>query len=154
MCGIYGAIGFSPSGTEKINLRKSLLRMSSQSRGRDGHGVYDWELGFIGVSRAQPLPEGDVVPLPLIYDNLVMVFNGTLSNDQELTQKYDFPKSVVDTWTAVRLWEKQGWRACEEFVGGFVFGVFDKSSQILTVAKNFKTLWYIRSLDYFMFASE
>ena len=154
MCGIYGAAAFSHRGKIFINKYKPRLEQTSRLRGRDGHGRYEWGWGYIGVSRAQPLPEADDIPLPLQEHNLVMVYNGTLSNDRDLIEKYNLPFKEVDTYTAINLWAILGWKCCEEFVGGFAFGVYNKKSDLLTIAKNFKTLWFVKTKDYFLFASE
>ena len=154
MCGIYGAVAFNYQGRFAIDTLLPRLQEGARLRGRDGDGLFDWAWGYLGVSRAQPLPEGEEIPIPLKHGNLVMAFNGTISNDQELCEQYGLPKDDVDTWTAIRLWEKLGWQACNEFVGGFVFVVFDKTTGDLTLAKNFKTSWYVSTNDYFAFSSE
>jgi len=154
VCGIYGAIKFTEEGAQKIRGIKPLLEETSKLRGRDGHGSYEWEWGYLGVSRAQPLPEAETTLLPMKYDNLTMVFNGTLSNDGELIREWNLLDDKVDTWTAIQMWGKFGWKCCEKFVGGFAFGVYDEFKDVFVVAKNFKTLWYINTKDYFVFASE
>jgi len=154
MCGIYGGFAFNNRGMIIIKSFKSRLEETARLRGRDGHGRFEFKNGYIGVSRAQPLPEGEEIPLPLKHDGLVMVFNGTISNDKELAERHGFDRESVDTWTAIRLWSKKGLDACEEFVGGYAFGVYDEVTETLTVAKNFKTLWYVLTDDCFLFASE
>lgn len=154
MCGIYGAMGFNLVGREYVSSRKSSLEESSTRRGRDGHGVYEFAGGYLGTSRAQPLPEGEDIQLPLQYGHTVMVFNGTLSNDDELADEMGIPRRDVDTEIAIRLWDEQGSSCCDKFIGGFAFGVFNQDTGTLAVSKNFKTLWYILTDDFFIFASE
>lgn len=155
MCGIYGAMWFTEQGRQFCAQHRDDLRKSSLLRGRDGHGDYEWDNGYLGVSRAQPLPEGEEIPLPMVYNSLVMVFNGTLSNDRELMEEYGLERRYdVDTYVAAELWEKKGVLSCNELVGGYAFGVYNKDNGSLTIAKNFKTLWCIRNADFFLFSSE
>src|SRR3972149_1042316 len=60
-------------------------------------------------SRAQPLPEGDSLSeqnrQPIVVDHIAITHNGTISNDRELTQGYNLPRSTeVDTEVAARLY--------------------------------------------------
>lgn len=156
MCGIYGAYAFTEKGKVEIQKYKEKLIKTSKLRGGDGHGHFDFENGYLGVSRAQPLPEISNIPLPISNDRFVMSFNGTLSNDRELNEEYNFipNRNFVDTEIALKLWNEKNWKACNEMVGGFAFIVYDKLKKTLTIAKNFKTLWYIKTTDFMIFASE
>ena len=154
MCGIFGAAAFTKEGKKEIDGRLPTLLETSSYRGRDGTGYHAWEWGYVGSSRAQPMPEADEVSIPAKRDNLTMVFNGTISNDKELMEEYDLGTEDVDTMTVLNLWLQQGYKSCENLVGGYAFGVYDNDGDVLTIAKNFKTLWYVKTDDYFVFASE
>jgi 7-cyano-7-deazaguanine synthase len=154
MCGIYAAIAFSKYGYKHIQIMKNQLIGGAKKRGRDGDGIFEFDNGYIGASRAKPLPEGGIIEIPLQDNGLHLVFNGTLSNDVELTTEYKLIPGDVDTSVAIQLWNKiGGLETCNKLIGGFAFSVFNENDLSLTVAKNFKTLWYSHDPKHFFILS-
>ena len=144
MCGIFASIAFNEEGIKCIKQMKRRLVAGAQKRGRDGDGIYEFPNGYIGASRAQPLPEDSNIDIPLRYKFLTMAFNGTISNDKELNEQWNLNvPNEIDTHTIIQLWAGIGGQAtCNELVGGYAIIVYDEHLGTLTIAKNFKTLWY------------
>jgi len=154
MCGIYGGVWYTAFGKQRFLSSLPVLRESSRLRGRDGWGEKWWDNGCIGAARAQPLTEGESVDVPVSVGGAHVVFNGIISNDDELANRYGIRRYDVDTVTLAHLWIKLGIKCFEEIVGGFAIAIWDEGSRKLVIAKNYKCLWYISTPDLFMFASE
>ena len=152
MCGIFGAIAL-PGHYGAADKHLNHLLETSKLRGRDGTGYEMFEWGFIGASRARPLPEGTTFTYPHKFNDMSIVFNGTLSNADEIACEEEIAMTV-DTQVIGPMVMKYGSiGAAERFVGGFaiIIGEEDKG---LTIIRNFKTLYYVRLEDCILIASE
>ena len=151
MCGIFALYRLKGTASDTNPILKSLIE-SSKLRGRDGTGYKTFPWGFIGASRARPLPEGRDFTYPHLDGKYSVVFNGTISNADELAQELKL-NITVDTEVIVPCIKKFGYvGAAEKLVGGFAILVAERTS--LHVIRNFKTLWYLYVGDVFLIASE
>jgi 7-cyano-7-deazaguanine synthase in queuosine biosynthesis len=138
-------------GKETEKFLPSLVE-SSKLRGRDGTDFQRYPWGFIGASRARPLPEGRDFTYPHRDGKYSVVFNGTISNADEIAQELKL-NITVDTEVIVPCIKKFGYvGTAEKLVGGFAILAAERT--VLHVIRNFKTLWYLYVGDVFLIASE
>lgn len=121
--------------------------------------MFDKALFILGVTRAQPVPEGDSIRVenrqPILYGDWLGVHNGTIGNDRELKAQYGFQvKSQIDSEVALALLDHkfngsiesiQDWAS--ELSGGMAIIAFNVKTWDWVAIKNFKPLCFAYADD-------
>ncbi len=154
MCGI---VGFNSKKTDTLN---NMLK-SINHRGPDDSGIYeedDISLGHVRLSILDLSAHGHQ---PMIYENLVMVYNGEVYNFKDIKKEliefgYTFT-SQTDSEVILKACHKWGIKAVDKFIGMFAIAIYDKNSKDLVLIRDrvgVKPLYYYFDGKDFIFASE
>ncbi len=158
MCGIAGIISTSKP------LRSTIEAMTHamEHRGPDAAGFYADELIALGHRRLSIIDLSEQGNQPM-YDSegkLVIVYNGELYNYKEIREKlknqYSF-RTNSDTEVILAAFKVLGPECLKEFNGIFAFAIWNTETKRLFIARDqlgVKPLYYYRSEDCFLFASE
>ncbi len=161
MCGINGIIRKQQS----ISLSDDIDRMNRSiiHRGPDDVGAYQ-NNGRVALGmRRLSIIDLSSGKQPILSENKdkVIVFNGEIYNYKSLQSEliflgYKF-KTSSDTEVVLALYEYYG-EDCVQYLNGmFAFAIYDQSRSVLFIARDRfgeKPLYYYRSNDEFLFASE
>jgi asparagine synthase (glutamine-hydrolysing) len=157
MCGIAGIIG--------LEFDNSILKILEimDHRGPNHKGIWRAEGITLGHSRLSiiDLSEKGNQPMESFCGRYQITFNGEIYNFKELKSKLlglgiSF-KSDSDTEVIVNLFSIFGKESVKMLRGMFAFGIWDKQSKSLFVARDhmgIKPLLYFWNKDVFVFASE
>lgn len=155
MCGIAGAIGYSPIVVRKIiNAQKH--------RGPDGQGFFSDGVCSLGHRRLAIIDLSKKASQPMTSedDNLVITFNGEIYNYKELRQElktHHHFKSESDTEVILHLYEDLGEKCLSKLRGIFAFAIWDRKNRTLFAARDrlgVKPLIYTQTKEGLIFASE
>src|SRR5215510_1355703 len=162
MCGITGIMAFTENGKKlfpKVNFSCEKL----SKRGPDGNHVLQKNNAVLGHRRLSIIDTSDNASQPMSDPSgrYTITFNGEIFNYRELREKY-FPDkgdwhSQSDTEVLLQLFIKLKENCLPLLSGFFAFAVYDKQQQELFLARDRfgkKPINYVRSEDYFAFASE
>lgn len=162
MCGITGFIDFS-NNTSPAVLNK--MTATLKHRGPDDYGteLYSTENATVGLGQTR-LSIIDLSPAghqPMIYKNLVLVFNGEIYNYREIKEKlkevgHRF-KSTSDTEMILHAFDEWGSQCVEKFIGMFAFVIYDKNKEKLFAFRDragVKPFYYYHKNGMFIFGSE
>lgn len=162
MCGIAGLVDF----TRKSNL-DILKKMTDVlfHRGPDDGGYFfesfeQSQVGF-GHRRLSILDLSNHGHQPMVFDHLMMVYNGEVYNFKEIRVElkqlgYSF-ESQSDSEVILKAYHKWGLDAVHRFNGMFAMAIFDSQEQKLTLIRDragVKPLYWYHKDGLFMFASE
>lgn len=150
MCGIVGT-NFK---TEKFYKSIELL----DHRGPDNHGYFEFENNQFGHTRLSIIDLNDEANQPMVFDNLVITFNGEIYNYQELIKNEDL-KCITksDTEVIIRLYQKYAENFLNKLNGMFAFCIFDKKKKSFFCARDRfgkKPFYYYYQNNKFIYASE
>jgi asparagine synthase (glutamine-hydrolysing) len=162
MCGITGIFAFNQIGSfYMVNLAKSVDKLSQ--RGPDGRGTFIEDFVALGHRRLSIIDTSHNGKQPMSDESgrYVMVFNGEIFNYKELRKKLT-DKGVTffsesDSEVLLKLYILEGKECLHQLVGFFAFGIYDKQTQELFVARDrmgIKPLLYYFDEDKFIFSSE
>jgi len=154
MCGI---VGFN----SKNSLTLNKMLKSIHHRGPDDSGVYeadDVSLGHVRLSILDLTTHGHQ---PMIYENIVMVYNGEVYNFKEIRDElmslgYSFD-SETDSEVILKAYHKWGIKAVDKFIGMFAIAIYDKEKKEIVLIRDrvgVKPLYYYFDGKDFVFASE
>ena len=123
--------------------------------------IYEDEFISLGHNRLSILDLSNHGHQPMIFDDLVIVYNGEVYNFQEIKQElvligYDF-FSDTDTEVVLKAYHRWGIKAIDKFIGMFAFVIYNKTKQELTLIRDrvgVKPLYYFIDDNKFVFASE
>ncbi len=158
MCGIAGILSYTKPIASSIKSMTDAL----QHRGPDAEGFYINENIGLGHRRLSiiDLSEQGNQPMYEQSGELVIVYNGELYNYKELKKKlepsYHF-KTQSDTEVILAAFKIWGPECLAEFNGIFAFAIWNITTKKLFIARDqmgIKPLYYFRSEDCFIFASE
>ena len=115
----------------------------------------------LGHNRLSILDLSDHGHQPMIFDDLVIVYNGEVYNFQDIKQElvllgYEF-FSNTDTEVILKAYHRWGIKAIDKFIGMFAFVIYNKTKQELTLIRDrvgIKPLYYFIDDNKFVFASE
>jgi len=154
MCGI---VGFNNKNTYKLeNMLNTIVH-----RGPDDVGMYESDEVSLGHRRLSILDLSEYGHQPMIYEHIVMVFNGEVYNFKEIQEElivcgYAF-KSDSDSEVILKAFHKWGLKAVDKFIGMFAIALYDKHEELLYLIRDrvgVKPLYYSLNMDNFVFASE
>ena len=155
MCAI---VGFN--SINKNNILNDMLEMVNH-RGPDDRGMYEDDFISLGHNRLSILDLSNHGHQPMIFDDLVIVYNGEVYNFQDIKQElillgYEF-FSNTDTEVVLKAYHSWGINAIDKFIGMFAIVIYNKTKQELTLIRDrvgVKPLYYFIDNDKFVFASE
>jgi 7-cyano-7-deazaguanine synthase len=180
MCSVVGGF-INRKPTHNADMVESLF-LKSQGRGRDQVGYKVWRADgathtqkhldgesyqlelpreqaytFIGCLRGEPTTEWhgnttDVDVQPFQVGKWIVVHNGTIANDREITSTANKP-TETDTWSIAYALDKFGWsRGVHKLVGSFAFLAYNEDEPgTLYWACNYKPLYLLGSSDGFTY---
>lgn len=162
MCGVAGFVDFTcGSGSDILT---SMIRTLNY-RGPDDEGIFHEELeGFqIGLGHKR-LSILDLSPLghqPMLFQNLVIVYNGEVYNFKEIRQElersgYDF-QSQSDTEVILKAYHCWGDKMVSKLNGMFAIVIYDEVKQELSLFRDragIKPLYWFFKDGLFLFGSE
>lgn len=154
------------NGILSLEIEQSLLvkmRDSSAYGGPDDAGIYlnqEEQIG-LGHRRLSILDLSKKGHQPMIWNNLVIVYNGEIYNFKEISEElekfgYNFT-SGSDTEVILKAFEHWGNDAVDRFRGMFAFALWNKKTKKLLLCRDrvgVKPLYWYQKDDLFMFASE
>lgn len=158
MCGITGIL----SQTNPVQTIVESMTQSLQHRGPDSSGYYIQSDVALGHRRLSIIDLSEQGNQPMCDDSgtLVIVYNGELYNYQTLRDKlkahYSFHTNS-DTEVILAAFKIWGPKCLNEFNGIFAFAIWNTVTRKLFIARDhlgIKPLYYYRSENFFLFASE
>jgi asparagine synthase (glutamine-hydrolysing) len=158
MCGVAGL--YMTTGKPDVAIVKRMTASMSH-RGPDADGFYADDYVALGHRRLSIIDLSDSAnqPLPDASGRYILVFNGEIYNYQEIKHELnDYPfKTSGDSEVILAAFSKWGIRCVKKFKGMFVFAIWDKIDQALTIVRDrfgVKPLYYFNENGLFLFASE
>jgi len=154
MCGIVGFKGKNSS------LLKEMIE-SIRHRGPDDSGSFEDEKFSLGHTRLSILDLSPSGHQPMLFEHLVMVYNGEVYNFKEIRDElikdgYTF-SSDSDSEVILKAYHKWGVEAIDRFIGMFAIAIYDTKKSTITLIRDrigVKPLYYYFDDDSFCFASE
>ena len=164
MCGIAGVINLRHKISDIDQATTNSMIQLIQHRGPDNSGFYfddKVSLSNARLSIMDPRPEAN---LPFLSDdkNVVLCFNGEITNFIELKLKYNLSndfnfKTNSDSEVLLNLYLKFGIQVLKELTGMFALVLFDKRVNKVYFARDFYgiiPLFYFRRKNQIYFCSE
>jgi asparagine synthase (glutamine-hydrolysing) len=160
MCGIAGMIDPRLGREEGEALLGRMLR-SIRHRGPDHSSSWVEMPMLLGHNRLSIIDLDDRANQPMVYDGLVIVYNGEVYNYLEIKQElqergYKFD-TTSDTEVILAAYREWGWDCVTRFVGMWAFAIWDTTKKELFCSRDrfgIKPFYYIHSGDRFYFGSE
>ncbi|QOG12155.1 asparagine synthase (glutamine-hydrolyzing) [Arcobacter sp. FWKO B] len=150
MCGIVGANFISNNFDKAVNLLKH--------RGPDNQKSYEFDGNLFGHTRLSIIDLDDEANQPMIFDDIIITFNGEIYNYKELTLNENLLcKTKSDTEVLIRLYQKYGIKFLDKLNGMFSFCIYDKKLQQFFCARDRfgkKPFYYYFQNGKFIYASE
>lgn len=154
MCGILGIIG----AYDPVQAQKALALQ--HHRGPDHTGIYSDTHCFLGHNRLAIIDLHEEANQPMRSGSHAMVYNGEIYNYAELKKGLEHAvrfKTRSDTEVLLESFLTRGTACFESFNGMFALGIYDATSNTLTLARDRfgkKPLYYAEIDGAFCFASE
>ena len=118
MCGILGA------SFESNNFALALKHL--QNRGPDFNKIIKIKNNNFGHTRLSIVDLDDEANQPMVYDDIVLVFNGEIYNYKELIKEENLScKTLSDTEVIIRLYQKYEFNFLNKLNGMFAFCLYD-----------------------------
>jgi asparagine synthase (glutamine-hydrolysing) len=150
MCGIVGTNFRSDNFNKSIKLLKH--------RGPDNQGYYEFENNQFGHTRLSIIDLDEEANQPMVFDDLIITFNGEIYNYQELIEKENLNCiTKSDTEVLIRLYQKYEKQFLNKLNGMFSFCIFDKKKNSFFCARDRfgkKPFYYYFKENKFIYASE
>lgn len=150
MCGIVGA---------NYNSKVDILGVTNmmKSRGPDDTSIQQIQDNFFGHTRLSILDLDAKANQPMIFDDILIVFNGEIYNYDELKISENLEcKTKSDTEVLIRLYQKHGVEFLSLLNGAFSFCIYDmKKEQYFCARDRYgkKPFYYYEKEDKFIFSS-
>ncbi len=149
MCGILGSSFIS------TNFNKSLEILNN--RGPDYQGSLKLENKEFGHTRLAIIDLNEEANQPMVFDDLILVFNGEIYNYKELILSENLEcKTSSDSEVLIRLYQKYEFDFLEKLNGMFAFCIYDIKKDIYFCARDRygkKPFFYYLKDDKFIFSS-
>ena len=161
MCGIAGYATFDPAGRADASAIRRMLACISH-RGPDDEGDFTDQGVVLGHRRLSVIDvQGGHQPLFGARTSTVVVCNGEIYNYRELARElrargHEF-RTASDTEVAAHAYDEWGLEFLNKLDGMFALVLWDGAARRLVVARDRmgeKPLYYTRTNDLFLFASE
>ncbi|MEA3354535.1 MAG: asparagine synthase (glutamine-hydrolyzing) [Campylobacterota bacterium] len=150
MCGILG-INYNSN----VDFKEATLLM--QNRGPDFCDIKQIKNNFFGHTRLSIIDLKDEANQPMVFDDILIVFNGEIYNYDELI--YSLNLNCVtksDTEVLIRLYQKYDIEFLNLLNGAFSFAIYDIKKERYFCARDRygkKPFFYYHSGDKFIFSS-
>ena len=138
MCGIVGVAGEAAHGMPRSRVEGALALMSH--RGPDGSGIWSGAgvmLGHVRLAIVDPDPRSSQ---PMERGGLVITYNGEIYNHRTLREELQSRGHVFrtgsDTEVLLAAWHEWGARCLDRLEGMFAFGIWDRGSRTLYLARD------------------
>ena len=150
MCGIVGT-NFTPN----VDFHKTTNIM--KSRGPDNTSIFQIENNFFGHTRLSILDLKEEANQPMMFDDILIVFNGEIYNYDELkiSEKLEC-KTFSDTEVIIRLYQKYDLDFLNLLNGAFSFCIYDRKNDRFFCARDRygkKPFYYYSKENKFIFSS-
>jgi asparagine synthase (glutamine-hydrolysing) len=149
MCGIIGA-NFSIDNFESITKIMS-------NRGPDNLDIKQIDNNIFGHTRLQIIDLDSEANQPMLFDGLLIVFNGEIYNYKELIYTENLScKTKSDTEVIIRLYQKYDINFLNKLNGAFSFCIYDKNKDRFFCARDRygkKPFYYYHKNGQFIFSS-
>lgn len=150
MCGIVGA-----NYNSKVDFWGVTNMM--KNRGPDDTSIKQIQDNFFGHTRLSILDLDDEANQPMIFDDILIVFNGEIYNYDELKISENLAcKTKSDTEVLIRLYQKYGVEFLSLLNGAFSFCIYDMKKQRYFCARDRygkKPFYYYAREKKFIFSS-
>lgn len=165
MCGIAGSFRSDFKQGDVAAINEAIAAMSRRGPNDSGIDQFEVNAGVLRLAHARlsviDLSSAGHQPMSSACGRFAIVFNGEIYNYQELRAElvglgHAF-SSASDTEVLLQAWAHWGLAALPRLVGMFAFGVLDKQTQTLTLARDpfgVKPLFYSQQGGGIRFASE
>lgn len=163
MCGINGIIQFRHT-FKKEEITHLVHEMNEKiiHRGPNAQGIFADENCALGMRRLSIIDiQGGIQPIWNESHDKLIVFNGELYNykllRKQLEEKGHIFSTNSDTEVVLHGFEDRGTKFLKEMEGMFAFAIYDVLLKKWTIARDRvgeKPLYYFRSKELFIFASE
>ena len=119
MCGIIGC------NFKTYNFNEAIINL--KYRGPDNLGFYEYKNNQFGHTRLSIIDLNEEANQPMIFDDLIITFNGEIYNYQELIKAENL-KCITksDTEVLIRLYQKYEQNFLNKLNGMFAFCIYDK----------------------------
>ena len=150
MCGIVGV---------NYNSKVDFLGVTNmmKNRGPDDTSIKQIQDNFFGHTRLSILDLDDEANQPMIFDDILIVFNGEIYNYDELKISENLAcKTKSDTEVLIRLYQKYGVEFLSLLNGAFSFCIYDMKKQRYFCARDRygkKPFYYYAKENKFIFSS-
>lgn len=149
MCGILG-FNFTSS-----SLKQAITHI--KSRGPDNTGEFVYESNTFAHTRLAIIDLDNEANQPMLFDDLILVFNGEIYNYKELIiEEHLSCITSSDSEVIIRLYQKYGIDFLNKLNGMFSFCLFDKTSNKYFCARDRygkKPFFYYQKNGQFIFSS-
>jgi asparagine synthase (glutamine-hydrolysing) len=149
MCGILGTNFISG------NFDKALKNLNN--RGPDFNKKVHIDEKMFGHTRLSIIDLDDEANQPMVFDDILIVFNGEIYNYKELIENEDLEcKTSSDTEVLIRLYQKYGYSFLNKLNGMFSFCIYDIKKQKFFCARDRygkKPFFYYLKENKFIFSS-
>jgi asparagine synthase (glutamine-hydrolysing) len=160
MCGIAGIIDPRLGREEGETLLEKMLH-SIRHRGPDYSSSWVEMPVLLGHNRLSIIDLSDRANQPMIYDGLVIVYNGEVYNYLEIKEEleergYKF-RTTSDTEVILAAYREWGSDCVARFLGMWAFAIWDTAKKELFCSRDrfgIKPFYYIHAGDRFYFGSE
>ena len=150
MCGILG-LNFKPANDllEITNIMKN--------RGPNNTGTININNNHFGHTRLSIIDLQDTANQPMIFNDILLVFNGEIYNYKELIKRESLScDTKSDSEVIIRLYEKYGVKFLDKLNGAFSFCIYDIKKDLFFLARDRfgkKPLYYYFKDSKFVFSS-
>ena len=162
MCGIAGYIDFQKRTSSKI-LEEMIDYL--HHRGPDDKGTYHFEnsemLIALGQARLSVLDLSPAGHQPMVYNNIILIFNGEIYNFREIREALIKLSHIFvsnsDSEVILHAYEQWGTKFVEKLIGMFAIVIFDKKKNKCYLFRDrvgVKPLYYYYQEGLIIFASE
>jgi len=150
MCGIIGT---------NYNLNVNFLEVTNlmKNRGPDNSAIKQINDNFFGHTRLSIIDLDTEANQPMIFDDILIVFNGEIYNYDELKQSEDLECATAsDTEVLIRLYQKYDTNFLNLLNGAFSFCIYDIKKEKFFCARDRygkKPFYYFQKDGKFIFSS-
>jgi asparagine synthase (glutamine-hydrolysing) len=151
MCGIVGT-NFKP------NLDLTYITKLMSNRGQDHLGIKEYtNKAYFGHTRLSIVDLTTCANQPMVFDNIIIVFNGEIYNHKELLNDENLKcQTKSDTEILIRLYQKYDTNFLNKLNGAFSFCIYDIKKELFFCARDRygkKPFYYYFQNNKFIFCS-
>lgn len=150
MCGIVGS--------NKNSFNHEDVLDSIKHRGYDNQSFILKNESYFGHSRLSIIDLDAEANQPMVFDNIILVFNGEIYNYKTLIKEHNLDvKTASDSEVIIRLYQKYNLEFLNMLEGMFSFCIYDEKKELYFCARDRfgkKPFYYYEKEGSFYFASE